>query len=75
MRKLRSFYRDLFDWVTRSTEAGGFRYTTALVDARRSPVSGTRGGGFRVRFHRSGMSYVGVKNVDEAVSKAEKLGG
>jgi len=26
------FYRDLFDWVTRSTEAGGFRYTTALVD-------------------------------------------
>jgi glyoxalase protein len=69
------FYRDLFDWVTRSTEAGGFRYTTALVDG--APFAGIwdAQGRFPREVPSFWQSYVGVKNVDEAVSKAEKLGG
>lgn len=69
------FYRDLFDWVTRSTEAGSFRYTTALVDG--APFAGIwdAQGRFPREVPSFWQSYVGVKNVDEAVSKAEKLGG
>lgn len=77
--KLRDFYGALFDWdfavgdaaTETVSEPGSYGFVTG--DAEGGGINGGVGGG--EGYERRVLFYVGVPNVEDALRKAESLGG
>ncbi|MBO3746220.1 VOC family protein [Streptosporangiaceae bacterium NEAU-GS5] len=78
---LRGYYADLFGWefdtsgpVAESvSDQGAYGFTQPEVDGMPSGIPGGVGGG--PGYERHVVFYVGVPDVEEALRKAESLGG
>jgi uncharacterized protein len=76
------FYRELFGWDIKKFEgsvAGGMEYwmvKTVPTDSDGRPVRPGVNGGLMRRMYpnQPPVNYINVENVDEAVSRAERLG-
>lgn len=68
-----SFYEQLFDWVTATTDAQD--YTTALVDGAAFAGIFNATGKFPLHVPSFWQSFLGVLDVADAVAKTRELGG
>lgn len=79
--QLRNFYKQLFNWeadtnssvATEISESGNYGFINKIMTEDGSGIPGGIGGGLQYESHT--IFYVGVPNVEEALKKAEKLGG
>jgi len=79
--KLRRFYSDLFGWEfdtsgpvsAEVSEAGNYGFVTPDASSQVAGIPGGIGGG--ERFAAQTLFYVGVPDIEEALAKAESLGG
>ena len=67
--RTQQFYADLFDWTVDNSDSSG--YATVDTGTDRG-IQGGIGGGVEARW---ATIYAGVADVDQALSRAEKLGG
>lgn len=79
--KLRDYYAALFDWkfdtdspvAVEVSEAGNYGFLDVVTAPNGVGIPGGVGGGSSYESHA--LFYIGVPNVNDALSKAESLGG
>jgi uncharacterized protein len=74
--RLRSFFGELFDWRyerTAVSEPDGYGFIDLLTAADGSGIRGGIGGG--PGYGSRALFYVGVPDVEQALERAESLGG
>ena len=78
VNKLKSFYEKLFDWKINHISVGGIDYwtiQTSPVNEEGNPINGINGGMYqKADENNQPVNYVTVKDIDESVKLAEKLG-
>lgn len=79
--RLRAYYRELFDWdyqenspvAPEVSQPGSYAFVNRMTTDDGTGIPGGVGGGHA--YQRHAIFYVGVSDVEEALRKAESLGG